>query len=396
MIKNLFLTVLALGLFTACNESEENGPSNHKIARMDISDATTLFIAPNSFHQTRSYYAGGDALFKITEDGVIKQVTYTDEQGKEITVNQMPTDITIIDNSPYFFVQFSDGNYMVNKATGNVYEAPAIGTGDAQIGVQNGDINFANEKTIKTDKYGNIYYKNGDQIHIIDVSNANAIIDEGLTPQSDRISMYVVSNNGELLYRYYNREVFHRLRTVSGRLIPFEISGSSTGLDYLVFCGLDGNIHVFDRRAIYSIKFNDDDTYDSNDIIADDCYERGMTHANPNCLSNAAYHMGTYPYLVKLPDRYLAITQKGEVAIIDSKNDRSIITGQRYNITDETEIAFDITNGMNISQLEYNDSYVYCCGQPRGNYSILRFNPYTFESETVVRDNDYEIYLSSG
>ncbi len=360
------------------------------IAQMDIRDAVTLFIAPNSYTPTRGS-ENGEALFKITEDGVIKQVTFVDEQGKEITEEYMPSGITVIDNSPYFFVRFYYSTYMVNKATGNVYEAPDIGTGDAPIGVQDGDINFANEKTIKADKYGNIYYKYGSQIHKIDVSNANAIVDEGLTPQSDNISMYVVSDSGELLYRYYsNGDRFHRLRTTSGRLIPFELFGSGIGFDYLAFCGLDGNIHVFDRRALYSITFNGDDSYEINDIIVDDCNESGTSHGS--CIANTVYEMGGYPYLVKLPDRYLAISSDGAVLVIDSKSDKSIITGKRYDITDGTEVAYDIINGMKISQLEYNDSYVYCCGHQRGNYCILRFNPYTFESEIMVRDNDYEIY----
>ena len=78
----------------------------------------------------------------------------------------------------------------------------------------------------------------------------------------------------------------------------------------------------------------------------------------------------------------LLISTNGQAMVVDSKDDASLI-----------EMAVhDVTGGMKISQLEYNDSYVYCCGRNGNDFSLLRINPYTYESEPLVRDNDYEIY----
>ncbi len=389
----VLLSILTLGFLTACSESGESdvlGSGKNRIARMDISDAVALFINNGG---TRAS-SDSNSLFKITKDGIIKQVTYLNEVGNEVTQDYTPQYIYVIDNSPYFFVRFNDWTtYMVNKSTGAVYESPISNFMSTKEKMnQSGKESFVNEKTIKTDKQGNIYYYNGSTIHKIDISNANNTTDEVLTPASDRVQMYVVSGNGELLYRFYRDSGYnYRLRTTSGRLIPFspEDDGQLTK-ENMAFQGFDGNIHVFDRRALYTIQFKADGTYETEDIIYDDCIEKHHAHGpafceNGSCLSNTVYYLTngwSGPYLVKLHDRYLAISYDGEAMVIDSKNDPSLIKMETHNVT----------GGMMISQLEYNDSYVYCCGQKNGNYSLLRINPYTYESEAVVRDNDYEIY----
>ena len=47
---------------------------------------------------------------------------------------------------------------------------------------------------------------------------------------------------------------------------------------------------------------------------------------------------------------------------------------------------------MSISDLHYNASYIYCCGQMSGQYSIVRINPYTYNRDVIFQDNNYEIY----
>lgn len=387
MKTKILLSFLSLGLFIACSDSDDSTKS--KIAHMDIGDASTLFIAPNDINATRGsdYMPGQKVLFKITTDGVIKQVTYRDDNGKEVTEEYEPGNIIFVDDSPYFFVKF-DGYYIVNKQTGAVYPSLNIEQDEEylpQIGqtVQNGPIKFANEKRIKSDNRGNIYYSDHhssglNTIHKIDVSDINQLTDETLTPENDKVSMYVVSGNGELLYRYYrDGEWYQRLRTKSGRLIPFQIMGEYSGNDFLAWRGLDDNIHVFDRRAVSIIKFKGNDDYEVEDIIVDTCTIHGKT---PNCIHNTVYALRPYPYLIKLSDRYIAFGAEGGALIIDSK-DRSLITGEIHHVTD-----------MKINDVQYNGSYIYCSGQLNGNYAMLRIDPYTFESETVIRDNDYEIY----
>lgn len=91
-LKLFLFTVISLGLLIACNNEDKfnedelsgNGSKSSKIARIDIKDASALFVAPANFGQvqgTRAASDKSDVLFEITKDGIIKQVTYLDESG---------------------------------------------------------------------------------------------------------------------------------------------------------------------------------------------------------------------------------------------------------------------------------------------------------------------------
>lgn len=403
MKKIVLLTVILLGLFISCDDDESvKGHNMEKISRMNIQDATTLFIAPANLAQTqstRSASNGSNVLFQITKDGIIKQVSYVDENGKEITVELEPTLVLPIEDSNYFFVQFVNSlTYLVNEKTGAVYETPGIPLEDSGY---YGRMNYINDNNIKIDANGNIYYLKSPRVYKIDITDGNNVTEESLTPESDEVSMYMVSNAGDLYYRYYRDGYLARLRNTSGKLFPF--SPSDDGFYYparesIAFKGFDGNIHVLDRRALYAINFTDDGSYETKDILWDDCSDDKWRYGNLGgvhgmgcneygfyyhfCFSNTVYSMVSECYLIKLHDRYLLISSGGNAMVVDSKDDSSLF-----------EMAVhDVTGGMMISQLEYNDSYVYCCGRNGNNYSLLRINPYTYESEPLVRDNDYEIY----
>ncbi len=402
MKKIVLLTVILLGLFISCDDDESvKGHNMEKISRMNIQDATTLFIAPANFAQiqsTRSASDGSNVLFLITKDGIIKQVSYLDENGKEITAKLEPTLVLPIEDSNYFFVQFVNSlTYLVNEKTGAVYETPGIPLDEGGDGI----MNYINDNNIKIDANGNIYYLKSSRVYKIDITDENNVTEESLTPESDEVSMYMVSNAGDLYYRYYRDGYLARLRNTSGKLFPF--SPSDDGFFYpsresIAFNGFDGNIHVLDRRALYAINFTNDGSYETTDILWDDCSDDKWRYGNLGgvhgmgwsengfyyhfCLSNTVYDMVRECYLIKLHDRYLLISCGGNAMVVDSKDDSSLF-----------EMAVhDVTGGMTISQLEYNDSYVYCCGRNGNNYSLLRINPYTYESEPLVRDNDYEIY----
>lgn len=308
-----------------------------------------------------------------------------DESGKEITERIVPSALLSIDDSQYFFVRFTDSStYMVKENTGAVYaipDIPLVTREDSRNA--RGLMNYINDDNIKIDGHGNIYYLDS-RVYMIDITDVNNIAKESLTPESDDVSMFMISNAGHLYYRYYRDGYLSRLRNTSGRLFPFSTADDGFFMpsrESISFKGFDGNIHVLDRRALYAIIFNNDGSYETKDIIWDDCSDENGWYGH-FCLSNTVYKLVSECYLIKLHDRYLLISTNGQAMVVDSKDDASLI-----------EMAVhDVTGGMKISQLEYNDSYVYCCGRNGNDFSLLRINPYTYESEPLVRDNDYEIY----
>ena len=383
-MKNKLIYTLLLGLFLLFTGCESNQKESKSISKMNIGDATTLFIASRANGMAKiSPKGNNDAavatkrLFKITEDGVVEDVVYTDEEGNEITETYIPENMYFIENSPYFFAEFRGDfgmkQYLVNKHTGAVYDAS--GVIDPYSDLPESGF-FANAPLFVTDGYGNIYYSSYDnysgncRVHKIDISNINQIVHEALTPITDNVDRFVSSTNGELFYDYYSDDRKYRLRSAGGKLIPFSLSADSD-YDNIAFRGLDGKLHIFDRGCLQTVSFSDYGNITLDTIITNvlnTIYELGFSSA-------------AKPYLVTLENRILAIGRYSNALVLDSDNKDDI-----------TENVFDINDNMRITDLHYTDSYIYCCGEISGNFSLVRIDPYTYSKEVIMQNNDYEIY----
>lgn len=389
-----FFTILMFGLLTACSsDSDPSSPpykSSGGIAKMDIGDASALFVAQGGDNGGRANTRvdsrnDESVLFKITRDGVVKQVTYKDSLNNEITDNIQPSGLYILEDSPYFFVMFPEGAYMVNKSNGAVYKAfalsdiieRAISYDDRKPSSYN---YFVNEKPLLMDSHNNMYYSNSWLVEKVDVADINNVTLESITPEADCVDRFVVSGNGELFYEYKGRDGNGgvRMRNAKGRFFRFDVTDSS-----LAFRGLDGNLHIFDRNGLRIIKFSGN-SYD--EVPVDLAFDPRNTTYNLGCGS-----WWTTPYCITLPDRILAIGREGQAIVLDSKNPADV-TGELVNVVDGETIEYGIFNGITITNLQYGNSCVYCCGYQGNNYSLLRINPYTLRSETVISDDDYEIY----
>jgi|GEM_PF-5458318 len=384
-MKNKLIYTLLLGvflLFTGC-ESSLNKKSS--IAKMNIGDATTLFIASSANGMAKISPKGNNdvavatkRLFKITEDGVVEDVVYTDEEGNEITETYIPENMYFIENSPYFFAEFSGDferkQYLVNKHTGAVYDAS--GVIELYSVLESGF--FANEPLFVTDGYGNIYYSTYNnsphpRVHKIDISNINQIVHEAITPITDYVDRFVSSTNGELFYGYYSDgDSKYRLRSAGGKLIPFSLSADSD-YDNIAFRGLDGKLHIFDRGCLQTVSFSDYGNITLDTIITN---VLNTIYELESCFGSTAK-----PYLVTLENRILAIGRSSNALVLDSDNKDDI-----------TENVFDINDNMQIRDLHYTDSYIYCCGEIEGNFSLVRIDPYTYSKDVIMQNNDYEIY----
>lgn len=140
----------------------------------------------------------------------------------------------------------------------------------------------------------------------------------------------------------------------------------------MAFRGLDGKLHILDRNCLQTISFSDygDITLDTIINVEDLMYDLGCDAASP-------YN----PYLVTLENRILAIGKSSAAMVLDSDN-KDDITGN----------VFDINDNMRIRDFHYTDSYIYCCGEISGNFSLVRIDPYTYSKEVIMQNNDYEIY----
>jgi hypothetical protein len=243
-------------------------------------------------------------------------------------------------------------------------------------------------KILKTDKKGNLYYTNG-RIHKIDVSDPNNIIDEALTPESDIVNLndFYVSQNGELYYHAVGHR--NRLRNSQGRLfnVADKLENFMDGLD--VCRGLNGNL-----RVSASLYLNDNPAYGIYEI---EFLPNGDFQLKEIQKFKEGSGIGGL-YIVRLPNKLLSIGSLGEVGIWDSTNPADYAANLIWPHTNivGNDLWGPYENIFEINDLQYNDSYIYCSGcrnlKYNPSYSLLRIDINTYQCETIIKDNNYEIY----
>lgn len=395
----LALTTVGLMSFTciSCGGDDDssgggsggNNPVVENLSKANIADASILFVAPSDYltaggsSNKVSRRAGSDdyVLFKTKKDGSSEKVIFYNKDGSEASCNV--SRIIKSEEGPYIllflrtYVQGKKGSPMpeyncllANKATGALYKAPDVLSKNLTYD--------RGTKILKTDKKGNLYYTNG-RVHKIDVSNPNNITDEALTPESDFVGFrdFYVSSNGELLYNG------HRLRNTQGRLFNIAEIGES------FYRGLNGNLRLFLQYAIedracygiFEIEFQSDGNYQLKEIQAK--------------INTDFYAPRDEYWIVTLPNKILRINTDGKTLIMDSTNPADYAANLDWPPTNivGNDLWGPYQNIFNISDLQYNNSYIYCCGiRNNTSYSLLRTDINTNQCETVIQDNNYEIY----
>jgi len=183
------------------NNSDDGGNDDGNqgflaLARMDIENAHTVFIAP-------SPETGNDDLYKITDNGKVEEVTYYDEEDSVYTETMTPSSIYVL-NDKFFIVRYSVGNYLVNSETGACYKY----TNDMPAVYGQGTL-FSGEH-IGNDSTGNIYFisqgvRGGSQFYSeikkLSVANIENVSIATVSAPNHFVHSYGVDKNGNIAYR---------------------------------------------------------------------------------------------------------------------------------------------------------------------------------------------------
>lgn len=244
------LIIYSLLLFWGCSVDGTNTSGTNVLSRLGIEDATNLFIAPGS-SQALSLRAASttNKLFKITETGYIQEVTCFDENENEITITNLPTAIYDV-NTDFIIVSFSNSSYLVRKSDGAVFSLENLGQPYTGI---NG---FLNDKIIKTDSLGNIYYLVNNRLIKINTTNPNNLSKIDYSPDTDIIDNFVVTSDGNAAYSYttdINQNLSGRIRKSNGGLY-------NLGTNRILWIGLDSKIKNtdFGSNDVNTVTFDTD------------------------------------------------------------------------------------------------------------------------------------------
>ncbi|WP_408954768.1 hypothetical protein [Natroniella sp. ANB-PHB2] len=363
MKKVWIITLLLSFLIIGCSSSDSSTPSvDNTIATMGINNAESLFITEGSslVPQSKLIQSGNEdakRLFKITPDGYIQEVTYYNEDGKEIeTIDEQPAAIYDV-NSEYIIVGFGynksniNNGYLVRKSDGAVFDISNAGFPKEPMNY------FKNVDVVKTDSTGNLYYRAGNWpslgITKLDTENLTGTI---LTPEHHNLEYFTVDAQGNIAYwARDNNDTSNSVKRI------IKTNGGMEFLDSRKFWrGLDNKIHYVD---------NDENKI--NRILINDSFELevetyGSTPENH-------FNLGFNDYKIEIDNRIIIARPSGDIYEVYNND----ATPRKVNVTISDIVLADAS-----------DNYYYLFGD---NGKLIRVNP-SNDSTTTLLDEEYDIY----
>jgi len=238
----MMASLVLLPLFISCTKDKN-------LFRLNITDSESLFIVPadSVFKNTK--------LFKITNSGIVEEVSYLNKRGNQIKKTFIPEMIFTIGNSDYFAANIRNQynktvTYLVRKSDGAVFDMNVC----IEASEHNRAGGFLNSDYFAQDENNNIFFKSSKQLFELNISNLNSITSIPLTTDSEMLFWgFTISAKGDI---FYNTGGVYKIRKSAGGLTNVPHIKLSTNS----WTGLDGKIkYIVDRRNyyVYDIKTND-------------------------------------------------------------------------------------------------------------------------------------------
>lgn len=212
MKRGLTVILAALVLLTGCDGGYGDGDYGD-VSALSITDAESLYLAPKSkTEEAAARDAEGNVMFKITKEGIVIEVTFTNDKGKTESTEKLKPAALYHANDDYFIVVYdiydqygNNVSHLVSKKTGAVYSLENVG-----VPAFNGyGYYFVNSPYVLSDGKNNIYFKTydkgKDEVFRIDVTNPEKVFAQPLTAPNDEGSIgFSVDLDGNVVYGGYD------------------------------------------------------------------------------------------------------------------------------------------------------------------------------------------------
>jgi hypothetical protein len=383
----LMACLLALSLiFVSC---ELGGGKSGKLAFLNIKDAKNLYIAPAKNKRSAARAQSNDVtvnrLFKITDEGVVQEVSYENENGETISISLYPTNIIIMGDE-YLIVTFNkDEHYLVNSSTGACYEytkdLPNHNPNKTEYfdwGSSQGEFPFFNDyssfstKHILNDSYGNIYFlvpaiffgpglhdptKHSVSIRKITVTDINNVTISTVSAQNDYVTSFGVDQYGNIAYSGYEDD--RQMNSLA------RYRGYNGGFELLPYGG-----------GCFWTGFNGKLYYSGN----------GISEITPT-----PYTVTQYSNLYVNGNTLLKMKSKGRILLLGDTSGVEV-----YNHTTQTASQINYSTLFGMQSIKSNiaaasDNYYYLFGISGTQYVLIRVNP-DDNSYTTLLNGGYDIY----
>lgn len=237
--------ILALGLIACANDSSNDATgsgsggngggggssSSATITKFNIANAKNIYIAKkgSSTQSARSLVAlqgggssdeengdasnvitstGDEAIYKITDEGNIEEVSCTNENDEEVTPEETPVVIYRV-NDDYIIIGYGESSvkitksYIVKSSTGAAYDLTKAGM---PVSPTNDFKNAKLIKTVGTNVYYLTYKADGSsrQVVKIDLSGVDSLTSTVMSLEDDNVQNFEVDKDGNIAYRTAN------------------------------------------------------------------------------------------------------------------------------------------------------------------------------------------------
>jgi len=378
---NLFCLITLIATVSACGGKGNNNGDTQKIAKINIVGAESLFISGGTANGSASAVSlnnesntNASTLFEITSDGYVQAVTYTDENGNPVTIQNQPVGVYNV-NADYVMVVFGTNTYnpqdayLVRKTDGAVYETtpindnggPGMG-GMAPVPIQN---YFKNSSPVMADGNNDIYFYgnrastgNGGMSNtvykIINPATTPSI--EDYIPTTDTVRTFTIDVSGNILYSGNlasdNSSQIDRIKTLNSALDNFSPDNET------YWQAADGNV--------YYLNHDNTNGYQIKKVTVDSSFNVIDTNYGPSDnTDDALWFTPWQSYLLNFSNETLIVSTNG-----GNSGPEKII--EVYNVS-HTPFTIDLSSTFNsITTTTSSNNYYYLAGTDTNNKGVLK------------------------
>jgi hypothetical protein len=357
--------------------------ASSRLSNMVITDSAALFIAPSgsnytasrvdtSFKNVKNRTDNANTVFTVSDAGVIGEVSWTDEDGVEMTAIDNPIYLENINNG-YMVVAFGpdlthlDSTYLVRISDGAMYDA------DASLYIPTSG--FANNETIKTNSGDDIYFISQSttqpsnptrDLIKINLSDPNSLTRTTINPDTDGVDLFEFDGNGNVIYYAYSSNdissaKFSRIVKSSGGLQNIGNTGN-------FWSGLDGTLYSQsdDGKDEFIVKHSlTGSTYSPSEVP----YGSAFCNIIPNSANFIIY-----------TSKSILVTEIGTSNICEVYN--STMTPRKFS-----------SNMNKVSSVAESSKYYYLAGNDVTDNPVLRrFDPSDDSYVNVLDTGMYDVY----
>lgn len=369
MKRGLTVVLAALVLLTGCDGGNVDYGD---VSALLITDAESLYLAPKPKTEEAAVRdMEGNVMFKITKEGIVIEVTFTNDKGETESTEKLKPTALYHANDDYFIVVYgiydqygNNVSHLVSKKTGAVYSLENVGVPEEPKDF----CTFVNSSSVLSDGKSNIYFKTSyytdnsffkDEIYRIDVTNPEKVFAQPLTAPNDKyVDSFAVDAVGNVVY-------------FSGARARLAFAdGGYENLNYDPYwTAPDGNLYylgdqVYDETAgeygcpIYRL-----------DIEGQEVTETEY--------GNMDFHFATYnSYYLTSGDRAYILNYEGQLAEVYNPDGKPNVTTLDYKLTG---------NAVDVSE---DGGLVYVTGQRE--VVCIDLNAKTWRY--LYQSDEYEIY----